>query len=69
MGTASLKAKLLYQLTATRADILYEVYLELWKSYEVFCRERCLDILVCYGIWPRVKRILWIYWGHLLMVA
>ena len=31
--------------------------------------ERCMDILVGYGIGPRAERIVRFYWEHLPMVA
>ena len=37
-GTTSLEAKLLHQLTEMRKEVLYEVFLGLWKAYEAFER-------------------------------
>ena len=49
---ASLKAKLLQQLTSMREDILYEVFLDLRKAYAVLDRERCMEIFVAYVVNP-----------------
>ena len=34
MGTASLEAKLLRQIMETREEVLYELFLNLWKTYD-----------------------------------
>ena len=41
-GTASLKAKLIHQLTATREEVLYGIFLDLHKAYGTLDRDRCL---------------------------
>ena len=68
-GTASLEAKLLQKLTKIREDVVYEVFIKIWKSYDALDRERCLEILMGYGVGPQIKKILWHYWNHLSMVA
>ena len=45
-GTASLEAKLLRQLMAMREEILYEIFLDLNKTYDSLDCDRCMDILV-----------------------
>ena len=37
-GTASLKAKLLQQLTAIREAVLFEVFMDIWKAYDALYR-------------------------------
>ena len=69
MGTASLKAKFLQHLMARREEILYEVFLDLRKAYDALDRERCMEILVGYGVGPRIERIIRHYWDHLSMMA
>ena len=69
MGTASLETKLLQQLTDMREEVLYKVFLNLRKAYDELDRERCMEILVGYGVGPRTERILRQYWDHLSMVA
>ena len=68
MGTTSLKAKFLQHLMARREEILYEVFLDLRKAYAALDRERCMEILVGYGVGPRIERIIRNYWYHLSMV-
>ena len=50
-------------------EVIYNFFLDLQKAYENLYGERCLEILVGYGIGPRKERILRIYLEHLLMVA
>ena len=57
-GASSLKAKMLQQLMLMREEILYEVLINLWKFYDDLYRERCMDILVGFGIGPRTESIL-----------
>ena len=57
-GTATLKAKLLYQLTAMREAVLFEVFLDIRKAYDALDRERILDLLTAYGFDPRTVRLL-----------
>ena len=44
-GTATLEAKLLQQLTATREEVLYVIFLDLTKVYDALDRSRILEIL------------------------
>ena len=44
-GTASLKVKLIQQLSEKREEVLYEIFLDLKKVYVSMEREICLDIL------------------------
>ena len=44
-GTATLEAKLLQQLAAMREEVLYVIFLDLTKSYDVLDRSRSLEIL------------------------
>ena len=48
-GTDSLKAKLLQKLTDMREEVLYEIFLDLHKAYDVLDRDRYLEILEGYG--------------------
>ena len=45
MGTASLKAKLIQHMTSIREEVLYQIFLELYKAYDDLDREICLEIL------------------------
>ena len=41
-GTASFKAKLLQQLAAIREEFLYEIFIDLHKSYNALDQEICV---------------------------
>ena len=58
MGTVSIEDKLLQQRTRTREEVIYEIFLELLKVYDALYRYMCMDILVGFGIGPRMERIL-----------
>ena len=47
---ATLDAKLLQLLVAMKEDVLYVIYMYLYKLYEALERNRCLDILKVYGV-------------------
>ena len=68
MGTAALKAKLIQQLMAMREAVLFEVFLDLQKSYDALYCDRFLEILAVYWVGPRTIRILQTYWDRLTMV-
>ena len=68
-GTASPESKLLHHMMEISEDVLYEVFLNPLKAYDALVREQCMDILVGYGVGPRMESILWHYWDHLSMVA
>ena len=69
MGTATLKANLLYQLTTMREAVLHTISLDLQKAYDALGRDRCLNILARYSMGPQTLRILRTYWDRLRMVA
>ena len=52
MGTASLEAKLLQQLTATWEEVLYAIFLVLHKAYDALSRDRYLGIIDGYWVGP-----------------
>ena len=68
-GTAALESKLLQHLTAMREAVLFEVFLDLQKACDALDQDICLEIIVAYGVGPRIIRLLWTYWDHLTMVA
>ena len=68
-GTITLEAKLLQQLLALMEEVLYVIFLDLYKAYDALDRSRCLEILEGYGVGPRACRLLRTYWGRLRMVA
>ena len=64
-GTVSLKANLLYKLTAMKEEVLYKIFLELHKAYNALDRDGRLEILEGYIVRPRAHRILHVYWDRL----
>ena len=68
-GTDSLDAKIIQQLTPMREEFLFNVFLDLQKSYDALYRDMCLGIIAAYGVGPIKIRLLRTYWGRLTMVA
>ena len=54
---------------ATREEVLYETLLDLHKAYDTLDRDRCLEILITYGVGHQAKHLLWRYWRRITMVA
>ena len=52
-GTATLEAKLLQQLAALSEEVMYVIFLDLYKAYDALDRSWCIEILEGYGAWPR----------------
>ena len=69
MGTFTLEFKLLQHITAMRGTFLYKIFMDLQKVYGALDWDRCLEILVAYGVGLRVICILRMCWGQLTMVA
>ena len=69
MGTAALNVKMLQQLMAMREAVLFEVFLDLQRSYNALDWYICLEILAVYGFGPRTTRLLWTYWDRMTTVA
>ena len=68
-GTATLEAKLLQQLTYMKEAVLFNVLLGLQKEHDALDWYIKLEILVDYGVSPRMIRLLQTYWERLTMVA
>ena len=68
-GTTTLKAKLLQKLEALSEEGLYVILLDLHKAYDDLDRSKYLEILECYGVGPRARTLLQIYWRRLKMVT
>ena len=51
-----------------REEVIYKVFLNLSKAYGTLDRERCLVILVAYGVGPRTNRLLQMYWERITVV-
>ena len=67
-GTASLEAKLLHQLTSTKEEVLYVIFLDLHRTYSSLERDRSLDTLEVYEVVPWDRHVLYAYWDRLKMV-
>ena len=59
MGTASLEAKMLQQLTDMREAVLFKVFLYLYKAYYALDWDRCLEIIASHRFGPRTIRQGW----------
>ena len=57
-GIASFKSNLLQKLTVIRGKVLYEVFPNLQNLCGSLEIGWCMDILVGYGIFPQMERIL-----------
>ena len=68
-GTTSLEDKPLQQLKEMREEVLYKVFLDLQKAYDALYWERCMEILVAYGVSPYTEVLLSRYWEGPTMVA
>ena len=49
--------------------VLFEVFMDLWKSCGNLYRNMDLDLLALYMFGPRTVQLLFMYWYHLTMVA
>ena len=52
-----------------REEVLYVIFLDLYKAYDALDRSRCLEILEGYGVVPKARKLLQTYWHRLTMVA
>ena len=43
--TATLEAKIIHKLAAMRYEVLYVIFLDLYKSHDALEMDRCLEIL------------------------
>ena len=68
-GTATLEAKLLQHIAALREEFLHIIFLDLHKAYDALDRSRFLKITEGYGVGPKARNLLQIYWHRLTMVA
>ena len=53
-----LEANLIQELIGMMEEVLYEIFLDLHKSYDSLDRDHCLDILTAYGVGPLSIHIL-----------
>ena len=68
-GTTTLEDKLHQHLITMRDTVIHSISLDLCKAYDTLDRDRCLDIMVGYGVGPRTLRTLQTYWSQLHMTA
>ena len=68
-GTTPLKTNLLQKMTDMKEEVIYEVFLDLYKYYNDLYQGWCLNILAAYGVVPWALRLLRQYWDCLSMVA
>ena len=68
-GTAPLEAKMFQNMTQMSEEVLYKIFLELHKTHEKIEREKCMEILVGYGVGPWMERILKICCDNPSMMA
>ena len=52
-GTVSFEFNLLQEKIAMRQEVLYMIFLDLYKAYDALERSRCLEILERYGVGTR----------------
>jgi hypothetical protein len=57
MGTAKIEAKLAQSLAWGDQCPLYQIYVDLKKTYNALDREQTLNILAAYGVGPRMLRL------------
>jgi hypothetical protein len=69
MGTATIKAKLAQSLAWHKQCPLYQVYLDLKKAYDALDREQTLDILVAYGVGPKMLHLQKHFWDTAKLVC
>ena len=68
-GTASLESNMLQQLMEMREEGIYEIFLDLNKSFDALDRGLCLNILEANGVGSHSIRLLWRYWERFTIVA
>ena len=60
-GIATLEAKTLQHLRAMREAVLSDFSMDIQKAYDALDWDRCLGIMVSYGVGPRTIRLLRTY--------
>ncbi len=68
-GTAMIEAKLAQSLAWRDQFPLYQIYVDLKKAYNVLDREQTLNILVAYGVGPKMLRLQKHFWDTAKLVC
>lgn len=68
-GTAIIEAKIVQQLAAIQQVPFHEVFLDLWKAYDMLDHDRTLEIFEGYGIGPNIRSLLRSFWDQQLIIA
>ena len=69
MWKSSFEANLIQDIMDMREEVFCKVLLDLRKVHDSLDQYQCLEVLVAYGIRPRMTRLLRTYWERLMMVA
>ena len=57
-GNATLEVKLIKKITGMRQEVLYNIFIDIHKDYNVLDREQAMMILEGYRVSPRVHQIM-----------
>jgi hypothetical protein len=68
-GTATIKANLHQGLAWHNQCPLYQIYIDLKKSYDALDREQMLDILAAYGVGPKMPALQKHFWDMAQLVC
>ncbi len=68
-GTATIEAKLHQGLAWRNQCPLYQIYIDLKKAYDVLDREQTLNILVAYGVKPKMLALQKHFWDMAQLVC
>jgi hypothetical protein len=68
-GTATIKAKLHQSLAWHDQCPLYQIYIDLKKAYDALDRKQMLDILVAYGVRPKMLALQKHFWDTAKLVC
>jgi hypothetical protein len=68
-GTATIEAKLAQQLAWMEQEPLYQVFVDLRKAYDHLDREWCIEIMIGYGVGPKLLRLQIQFWNQAQMVC
>ena len=61
-GLVMLEANMAQNLVGLAHEPLFQVFIDVWKAYDLLDRERCLELLRGYGMGPNLAWLLDNYW-------